>query len=278
MLELFNSYKDAGKISEALMVGRNAFNRNPDNAEIFDSYYSYLCTLAETLPSFADRSHFAEQAGVALAFYSENAILTETVVSDVITYQSRLDAICGEIANDQQAKADKEKKEIEHHNSECLEVLFTLKDKLQAVSTQKDFEDFDAILAQIGQVDAEIVKDGFTHEQSAIYDALTKDHTDLISSKMRELEYKKNVAYNKEAADSFAKAFNQFRNNESKYKNQTQLFSLVSTTLFAYDASRLFNETLIYYNHVYSYIFSKLDDDGKLALTRFSIECERKLR
>ena len=95
---------------------------------------------------------------------------------------------------------------------------------------------------------------------------------------MRELEYKKNVAYNKQAADSFAKAFNQFRNNESKYKNQTQLFSLVSTTLFAYDASRLFNETLIYYNHVYSYIFSKLDDDGKLALTRFSIECERKLR
>lgn len=275
MLSLFNRYKDAGKISEALMVGRNAFNRNPDNAEIFDAYYSYLCTLAETLPSFADRSHFAEQAGVALAFYIENVILTETVVSDVITYQSRLDAICSEIANVQQTKADRENEELERHNSECLKKLYALKDKLQAVSAQADF---DAILAQIGQVDAEIVKDGFTREQSDTYDALTKDHTELISSKMRELEYKKNVAYNKQAADSFAKAFNQFRNNEGKYKNQTQLFSLVSTTLFSYDASRLFNETLIYYNHVYSYIFSKLDDDGKLALTRFSIECERKLR
>lgn len=275
MLELFNSYKDAGKISEALMVGRNAFNRNPDNAEIFDAYFSYLCTLAETLPSFSDRSHFAEQAGVALAFYTENAILTESVISDVITYQSRLDTICGEIASVQQTKTDRENEEIEHHNSECLKKLYALKDKLQTVSVQADF---DALLAQIGQVDAEIIKDGFTREQSNTYDALTKDHTELISSKMRELEYKKNVAYNKQAADSFAKAFNQFRNNESKYRNQTQLFSLVSTTLFAYDASRLFNETLIYYNHVYSYIFSKLDDDGKLALTRFSIECERKLR
>ena len=157
---------------------------------------------------------------------------------------------------------ENEKQEIERHNSGCLKKLYTLKDKLQAASGQ---EEFDAILAQIGQVDSEIVKDGFTQEQSETYDILTKEHTELISFKMRELEQKKNVSYNKQAADAFAKAFNQFRNNESKYKNQTQLFSLVSTTLFAYDASRLFNETLIYYNHVYSYIFSKLDDDGKLA-------------
>ncbi|WP_418702908.1 hypothetical protein [Anaerotignum faecicola] len=275
MLELFNRYKDAGKISEALMVGRNMFNRNPDNAEFFDAYYSYLCTLAETLPSFSDRSHFAEQASVALAFYTENAILTESVVSDITAYQFRLDNICGEIDNIQQEKTEKETKEIEHHNSECLKNLYALKNKLQRVSNQVEF---DVILAQIGQVDAEIIKDNFTHEQSDSYNALTKDHTELISSKMRELEYKKNIVYNKQAADSFAKAFNQFRNNEGKYKNQTQLFSLVSTTLFAYDVSRLFNETLIYYNHVYSYIFSKLDDDGKLAITRFSIECERKLR
>ena len=120
MLALFNSYKDAGRISEALMVGRNAFNRNPDSSEIFDAYFAYLCTLAETLPSFADRSHFAEQAGVALAFYTENAILTETVVSDVAAYQSRLDTICAEICNVHEAKADRENEEIERHNSECL--------------------------------------------------------------------------------------------------------------------------------------------------------------
>lgn len=179
MLALFNSYKDAGRISEALMVGRNAFNRNPDSSEIFDAYFAYLCTLAETLPSFADRSHFAEQAGVALAFYTENAILTETVVSDIAAYQSRLDTICAEISNVQQAKADRENEEIERHNSECLKKLYALKDKLQAVSAQADF---DAILAQIGQVDAEIDKDSFTREQSDAYDALTKDHTELIGT------------------------------------------------------------------------------------------------
>lgn len=275
MLELFDTYKKAGKISQALMVGRNEFNRNSDNAEVFDAYFSYLCTLAETLPALADRSHFADQANVALSFYIENAVLTESVVDDIMAYQSRIDSIYGAIAKDQQEKADKQRNEIQHHNSECLKNLYTLKDKLRTASSK---EEFDELLIQIGRVDAKIDKESFTEEQSDTYDALTKEHTDLISSKMRELEYKKNVAYNKQAADSFAKAFDQFRNNEGKYKNQTQLFSLVSATLFNYDASRLFNETLIYYNHVYSYIFSKLDDEGKLALTRFSIECERKLR
>lgn len=274
MLELFNTYKNAGKISEALLIGRNAFNRNPDNAEVFDTYFSYLCTLAETLPSFADRSHFSDQANVALSFYAENAVLTEAVVGDIKAYQDRLEKICNTISKEQQERADKRRQERENHNSECLKKLYMLKDELRAVSSK---EKFDELLGNVGHIDAEIDKESFTQKQSEMYDALTREHTDLISSKMRELEYKKNVAYNKQAADSFAKAFSQFRSNESKYKTQTQLFSLVSATLFNYDASRLFNETLIYYNHVYSYIFSKLDDEGKLALTRFSIECERKV-
>lgn len=275
MLELFNTYKNAGKISEALLIGRNAFNRNPDNAEVFDAYFSYLCTLAETLPSFADRFHFSDQANVALSFYAENAALTEAVVGDIKAYQDRLEKICNTIYKEQQERADKQRQEKENHNSECLKKLYMLKDELRTVSSK---EKFDELLGNVGHIDAEIDKESFNQKQSKMYDALTKEHTDLISSKMRELEYKENVAYNKQAADSFAKAFNQFRSNEGKYKNQTQLFSLVSATLFNYDASRLFNETLIYYNHVYSYIFSKLDDEGKLALTRFSIECERKVR
>jgi Ca2+-binding EF-hand superfamily protein len=114
-------------------------------------------------------------------------------------------------------------------------------------------------------------------QQSAAYDKLTKEHTALISEKMRKIEYQKNTSYNKEAVESFSKAFQLFKSDESTYKNQTQLYKLASQNLFAYDASRLFNETLIYYNHVYTYIFSKLDDDGKLHLTRFSIECEKRL-
>lgn len=126
--------------------------------------------------------------------------------------------------------------------------------------------------------DAEIDHDNLTSEQKTHYDQLNKSCTDTISAKMRQLEYKDNIDYNKKAVNAYNSAFTSFKNNESRYKDKSQLFGLVSTTLFAYDAGRLFNETLIFYNHVYSYIFSKLDDNGKLELTRYSIECERKLR
>ena len=275
MLTLFHSYKDAGKISEALLVGRNAFNRAPGDPEIFEAYFSYLCTLAETLPSLADKSRFAEQADVALAFYTENAALTEAVVSGLMAYQSRLDEIFRDINERKQAAADAERREAERHNTECLKKLYPLKEKLRTTSARPEF---DAIMAELSQIDAEICEEDFTPEQRDTYCALTKEYQDLTGAKMRELEYKENVAYNKQAAAAFEEAFNRFRGNEGKYQNQAQLFSLVSATLFAYDASRLFNETLIYYNHVYSYIFSKLDDRGKFALTRFSIECERKQR
>lgn len=273
MLTLFNKYRNAGKISEALLIGQNLFNRNPASEDVFSNYYDFLCSLAETLPSFADRQRFAEQANVTLAFFSENAVLTEPLVSCIFDYQQRLNHIFDEINSTQKAKADAERHAIESHNSEGLKKLFSLKDLLQQASSQKEF---DNALSQIGKIDGEIDKDSFTDEQNGFYDNLTRDHTELISAKMRELEYKKNVAYNKQAADAYATAFKKFCENEGTYKNQTQLFALASKTLFAYDASRLFNETLIYYNHVYSYIFSKLDDDGKLALTRYSIECERK--
>lgn len=275
MLQLFNDYKNSGRLSEALLVGRNAFNRDPSNADVFDAYYSYLCSLAESLPSYDDRTRFAEQANVALAFFSENADLSESVVERIQTYQERIDTIYRALSDYQRETVESQQQQIAQQNSDSLKQLYLLKDKLQGSTTQ---EEFDAALVEISKVDVNIIKENLSEEQRIAYDSLTKDHTDLISQKMRELEYKKNVVYNKKAADAFEKAFKSFRADEGKYKKQTQLFALVSSTLFAFDASRLFNETLIYYNHVYSYIFSRLDDDGKFALTRYSIECERKLR
>lgn len=247
MLSLFEKYKNDGKITEALLVGRNLFNRNSGDEKIFTAYFEYLCTLAETLPSLADRINFAEQASVALAFYSENAELTSESVDALSGKQQRIDVILSEIESTKAKRVAVERAEIEAHNSECLKKLYSLKDEINRATTQ---DEFDKILVKIRETDTTMDKDEFTDEQSSIYEFLTRDHTELISEKMHQLEHIKNIAYNKQAADAFASAFERFRKDENKYRNQSQLFLLASTTLFAFDASRLFNETLIYYNHV----------------------------
>lgn len=275
MLTLFHQYKDSNRITEAVLVGCNLFNRNSSREDVFTEYFDLLCSLAENLPSLAERKDFAGQASVALAFFSENAEISESVVDHINACEQRLEAISASIAEVEQKQTEDRAAKIAAHNSSCIKELYDLKNALQSVSGQ---EQFDKILLQISEIDQKIDKAALTAEQAAHYDTLSKSCTDLISVKMRELEYRRNIAYNKQAVDAYDDAFKKFRSDEAKYKNQTQLFGLVSATLFAYDASRLFQETLVYYNHIYSYIFNKLDNDGKRALTRFSIECERKLR
>lgn len=275
MVGLFEEYKNAGKISEALLIGQNMLNREPGNADVFEAYFSYLCTLAETLPSISDRRKFADQANLTLAFYSENASLTGELVEVIFEYQERINTLIAQIEGDEADRAKTEQNKILSKNAECIKNLYKQKEQLIRLTTQ---EVFDSVIAEIRRLDAEIDSESLTDEQNKTYESLTKELTELISQKMRQIEHIKDVTYNKSAAEAYNEAFRKFRDDETRYKNQTQLFALASTTLFAYDASRLFNETLIYYNHVYSYIFSKLDDSGKFALTRFSIECEKKQR
>jgi len=119
-------------------------------------------------------------------------------------------------------------------------------------------------------------KDYLSPDQKELYDTLTSEYSKVVADKLAELERIENIEYNKSAVKSFKRAFDDFQLSETKYKeNQSQLYSLVSDNLFGYDATRLFNETLIYYNHVYSFIFNKLDDDNKFRLTQFSIDCEK---
>lgn len=275
MLELFDRYREAGKLIEAVLVGRNLFNRAPSDEKVFAGYYDLLCQLAENLPSFAEREDFAGQAGIALAFFSENVEINEEAVAKIAEYRARLDAIEEKLHDEAAQREQAEEKAVKARNGEKLKALYKLCGTLRCSAEQADF---DRLLLEMREIDCGIDQDDLTEEQRKDYETLTKTMTELVSEKMREFEYKSNVDYNKKAAAAYAEAFKKFRENEGKYKNETQLFALASKTLFAYDASRLFNETLIYYNHVYSYIFSKLDDDGKLALTRFSIECERKLK
>ncbi|MHB8061190.1 MAG: hypothetical protein ACYDG2_00940 [Ruminiclostridium sp.] len=275
MMTLFNQYKDSGKITETLLIGRNVLNKNPSDNKAFDMYFGFLCMFAESLPILSEKKAFAEQADILLALYAENAELSDVVISNIGLYKERLAKIFETISQCEAAQSHKAFEEISDANERHIRDLISMKNDLLKTNTQ---EQFDAVLTNIGKAELEINKDALTDKQKDIYDKLTKDFTESISAKMRELERIKNVEYNKQAVDSYAQAFKGFKNDEGKYKNHTQLYSLLSKTLFAYDAARMFNETLIYYNHVYSYIFSKLDDEGKLALTRFSIDCEKNRR
>ena len=272
MISLFNEYKTTGRITEALMIGRNMVNKSPDNLEYIDTYTDLLFSLAEKLPSINERKIFIDQLNVAITFFEENTKLTKDIINRIMLYREHLNKIILEIERLENKKIKEELAEIEIKNTKNIEELYKIRENFKSIKTQ---EEFDIILEKIATIDLNINHDYMTSEQKKHYNQLNKECTENISAKIHELEYIKNIEYNKNAVNAYNIAFQKFKIDENKYKNQTQLFQLVSSTLFAYEASRLFNETLIFYSHVYSFIFGKLDDEGKFLLTKYSIEWQK---
>ena len=98
MNPMFNEYKDAGKIQEALLIGRNMVNKAPGDSECVNAYLDFLLMLAEKLPRTDERKSFADQANLVLSFYEENADLTDDIINDIHVYHNRLGAVVTDIA------------------------------------------------------------------------------------------------------------------------------------------------------------------------------------
>lgn len=274
MMELFNELRQSGNVFDCLIVGRNMVNKNPDNLEMLNEYVDFLLWLCDSLESLNEKKNYVSQAEATMVFFEENTTLTKDVLKKLERIREGISERWDGIQKLESRVCNEAIEEINKRNQDALKRLYDLKERVQHSDSQ---EILDKALVDISEVDRTIKHDYLSEEQQEHYGLLEKESTRIISEKIRQFERKKNIEYNQKAVDSFDSAFKEFKSNEGVYKNQTKLFELVSSTLFAFDASRLFNETLVYYNHVYSYIFSKLGDDGKYALTRFSIECERKM-
>ncbi len=270
---LFEKLVTQNCIWDAHTVGKNFYNRNLGDKTIFEKYFDFLILVASYPIEIDTRKYFASEAEVALVFFSENSHMDTAQLNFIKKCREGLMQVTN-IIKDLEFKIYSEKNEkIVSENNTCLSQLVELKGKLFIANQQNQF---DKLLREVNSIENSIRKEFLTEEQKSLYDSLTKEYSDTISKKMGELNQKNCTEYNRTAVKDFKYVFEEFKNNEVKYKtSQSQLFALVSKRLFSYDAAKLFNETLIYYNHVYSFIFSKLDDDGKFYLTQISIDIER---
>ena len=66
-MPLFDEYLHEDNISNALLVGRNMVNKEPQNVALFSKYVDLLFSLADKLPIMEERKDFLNQAILTLA-------------------------------------------------------------------------------------------------------------------------------------------------------------------------------------------------------------------
>ena len=148
-------------------------------------------------------------------------------------------------------------------------ILQKLPETMNRLRKAADKPSFDLLLKQIQQYDAAIDKAYLTDRQKGVYDSVTHQCSKIVDEKLRRFQRAADAEYNEQALMAYEKVYQYFKTGKVSDDHKS-----VISGLFGFDAGRLFNETLTYYNHVYAYVLSKLDDDGKFKLTKAAIRSE----
>lgn len=267
MLSLFYRYKETGQTKKALLVGQNMVNRQPDDFKCFEVYFDYLLSLAEK-EEIRVAKQFLQQAVGALAFFSESVAIDECSVELIIGKENELKKVSAAI-DQKQAELTREgvKQEV-IYNNDALELLEQLLEKIDKCKMKNDF---DTYLDDMGRIDQSINRERLSKGQEAKYIALTQKSSTIVSKKIKYFEDAKNREYNINAVEAYEKVFSMFKNGKVTADHKEALKSL-----FSFEPSRLYNETLVYYNQVYNYILGLLSDEDKFTMTKYAIMCEKR--
>ena len=267
MTQLMSKYLAEGKVYEALLVGQNIAFKNCNKAN-FEGYWNLLIKLSKETDDLLIASKYVEQANALIAFFAESVELNDEIVKFIIQKRQQLDLINSEL---HQKVLNKEQEMIDANvkkNNEYLSLINKLADNIVDID---DEEQFKKRLEQIRLIDVEILKEYLTSEQKNEYERLTNKCSQIVAEKTGYFEHKKNVDYNNRAVEAYERAFNFIKTGKG-FDSHSDIIK----EMFTFDASRLFAETIIYYNHVYTYIFSKLADEEKLMFTKVAINLSKK--
>ena len=272
MDDLLTKLKADGNFIDAYLVAKNILSRNISDTTAFKNYIDLALEIASYNIVFAERKQYVSEANTALAMFSEAANIDEAILALIKETRKRICTATESILEQEQEYLDEMKRKAEDKNTDLLNKLVQIYQQIQNAKTQKQF---DAALLQVTEVESAMDKSAFSKEQSITYEKLTQKYSELISRQMETINKNELLEYNKKAVVCFNEVLLAFKKEPSKYKDESTLKALMTTKFFAFDSSKLFNESLVFYNHVYSIVFQESSDAMKYRLTEWALNTIR---
>lgn len=268
MNEFVQKLKNEGNFIDAYLVAKNLLSRDIGNKALFIQYIDLALEIASYDIVFDERKQYIQDASSALTIFSETTDIDYEVLSLIKETKVRISNAYQAIITAESENINKVNSQIQAKNTELLNKLGELYEQIHASESQ---ERFDKLLLNVSEIDEQLQKSLFTSIQESTYNTLTKNYSKIISTKMDELNRKSLLSYNKQAVKCINDVFTAFKIEPSKYKNESNLKALMTSKFFAFDTSILFNETLVFYNHVYSVVFQEVSDAMKYKLTEWAL-------
>lgn len=176
--------------------------------------------------------------------------------------------MCTEIDNDENKLYEEANRIIEEDNEKYLNEIDEKIDELELrTSTDKKFE---RLLSEIKEIDEQINKEFLNEGQKEKYEYLKNDLIEAQEAKI--FKDNKNVIWR------YRGVLKDFKADENRYIKKVNVNKLeqLLKPIFSINKNNLFDETIVYYNYIYQYIFSKVDDELKFEMTKWAVESNYK--
>ena len=270
----FNKLLSEQKIWNAQIVGKNIICTNPSDKTAFSTYFDFCIEQALGQEDLDSCLFFVNESELALSLFCERCDMSEITLDIIDECRSRLLSTRKSVNNKFQKEAESNTSRIAQRNENTINELDATARLLKGVTNQVDF---DTLINKVSGLENSLDKSSFSIQQQENYNTITMAFSELVTEKMREFQHQKDVDYNLKAVKVFKEVYDTFKKEEKKYKKGENDFKdLIANCLCGFDGTRLFSETSMYYNFVYSYIFNTVGDELKIKMTEFAITSNRK--
>lgn len=272
---LFNKLCENQEFWNAQIVGKNIFCNDPSNKDSFCIYFDFCIEQANCQTDLDSCAFFLNEADYTLSLFCEKCNMSEDIFNLIDIKRKKVQETSRIInSNIHEAEEESAQKTV-LDNDKLINSLESLYVKLQDTTNQNEF---DTTIKEVSKAEESLQKGSFTVEQKDKYDALSKRYSKLVSDKMRKLQWQSDKEYNLLAAETYKNVYDSFKEDPKKYKKDTNEFHyLICNKLCSFDNSRLTNETIVFYNFVYQYIFNEVNDDLKIKMTTYSINSNKSI-
>ena len=258
---------------DAYLVIKNELNKDISNIALFEEFIDISMDLAMTYILFQERKQYIEEATSALALFSECVQIDAEVLALIKYTRERINNTLKAILEDEQEYFQKKAEEARKENNSILTQISAINTQMTTCEDQKSF---DVLLSELAKLEEKLEKELFTDHQKKTYDILTQRVSTTVSETMEKIHHLSLLEYNKQAIRQFKGVFDAYCADKKRYKDsETTLKSLLTSKFFSFDTSKLFNESLIYYNHVYSMIFNESSDYLKFKITEWALTTKK---
>lgn len=267
-IKRFKELQKKNQEFESRLVLSAAANRFPENADIFKMLMEKVFADLKEAKSERDIEDIMSRGERALEELGSNA--GKDTIALVEQYSRKLLEVRSEF---EQLKARNEDEKRHYQIERNREIMLELQSILEGIKASDDEMGVRKAINRAASMESSLEVSLLDQDLTEQYQVLKNEFYKTAEEKAAALRSARYGRYNRKALDRLKNLLDKFSENEREYSRSTSNFPIMVKEYIASLNTAYFDgPTMQYFNYVYGYIFSLLEDDLKFEVTRIMTE------